>query len=78
MVFEGKGSDQIWFHSSPTTTSSISVTNTSIPVQSEKKLMRAESNLNSLECWDYSVELECLQGPDGSKMFELLPARPSF
>lgn len=27
----------------------------------------AESNLNSLECWDYSVELECLQGPDGTK-----------
>ena len=25
----------------------------------------AESTLNSLECWDYSVELECLSGPDG-------------
>ena len=25
----------------------------------------SESNLNSLECWDYSVELECLQGPNG-------------
>jgi hypothetical protein len=21
--------------------------------------------LNSLECWDYSIELECLQGPEG-------------
>lgn len=20
---------------------------------------------NSLECWDYSIELECLQGPEG-------------
>ena len=28
-------------------------------------LVREDSVLNSLECWDYSVELECLQGPDG-------------
>ena len=30
-------------------------------------LSRENSILNSLECWDYSVELECLQGPDGKK-----------
>ena len=27
-----------------------------------------ESTLNSLECWDYSVELECLSGPDGKEI----------
>ena len=32
-------------------------------------LIREDSVLNSLECWDYSVELECLQGPDGRKIF---------
>ena len=32
-------------------------------------LSRENSILNSLECWDYSVELECLQGPDGKSNF---------
>ena len=32
-------------------------------------LVREDSVLNSLECWDYSVELECLQGPDGMILF---------
>lgn len=31
-------------------------------------LIREDSVLNSLECWDYSVELECLQGPDGREI----------
>jgi hypothetical protein len=28
--------------------------------------LRSESALNSLDFWDYSVELDCLQGPEGS------------
>ena len=27
--------------------------------------VRSDSGLNSLEYWDYSVELECLTGPEG-------------
>lgn len=23
------------------------------------------SRMNSMECWDYTIELECLQGPEG-------------
>lgn len=23
------------------------------------------SRLNSLDCWDYTIELECLRGPEG-------------
>jgi hypothetical protein len=65
----GVGSDQIWLRTSPS--SSISVTNTSISVNnsaaSAGKKSAAETPMNSLECWDYSVELECLQGPDGKK-----------
>ena len=30
---------------------------------------KSDSALNSLECWDYSVELECLNGPDGKFKF---------
>ena len=28
--------------------------------------LRMDSGLNSLEYWDYSVELECLSGPEGT------------
>jgi hypothetical protein len=28
--------------------------------------LRSDSALNSLDFWDYSVELDCLQGPEGS------------
>ncbi len=83
LVWEGTGGsdpvmDRIWLHTSPNTTTSISVTNASIPVNSGTSslvhqnstsgLLRkpGESTLNSLECWDYSVELECLRGPDGN------------
>ena len=27
------------------------------------------SKLNSLDCWDYTIELECLKGPQGNKSF---------
>lgn len=27
------------------------------------------SRLNSLECWDYSIELDCLKGPEGFIFF---------
>ena len=67
----GCGGD-IWLKTGPNTTTSISVTNTSIPVTSGARISggknERDSALNSLECWDYSVELECLRGPDG--MFE--------
>jgi len=76
----GATADHIWLKTSSNTTSSISVTNTSIPVTSsgtsvvqsaagramQNRKSAADSTLNSLECWDYSVELECLRGPDGS------------
>ena len=68
----GGGGGDIWLKTGPNTTTSISVTNTSIPVTSGARISggknERDSALNSLECWDYSVELECLRGPDG--MFE--------
>lgn len=24
-----------------------------------------QTQMNSLDCWDYSIELSCLQGPEG-------------
>ena len=27
------------------------------------------SRMNSMECWDYTIELECLQGPQGFLYF---------
>ena len=30
-------------------------------------LSKLDSGLNSLEYWDYSVELECLSGPEGDE-----------
>ena len=69
IVWEGTGGGggDIWLQTGPNTTTSISVTNTSIPVYSSATAKKSErdSALNSLECWDYSVELECLRGPDG-------------
>ena len=70
IVWEGiSGPGDIWLQTGPNTTTSISVTNTSIPVYSShsnhSRCKNGESALNSLECWDYSVELECLRGPDG-------------
>ena len=38
-------------------------------------LAREDSVLNSLECWDYSVELECLQGPDGMNAFNFIAVK---
>lgn len=29
------------------------------------------NGLNSLDLWDYSMELECLRGPQGKKYFPL-------
>lgn len=29
------------------------------------------SRLNSMECWDYSIELDCLKGPEGFFFFLL-------
>lgn len=30
------------------------------------------SRQNSMECWDYTIELECLQGPEGGDSFALI------
>lgn len=30
------------------------------------------SRMNSIECWDYTIELECLQGPEGGYSFGFL------
>lgn len=32
----------------------------------------ALSRLNSLDCWDYTIELECLQGPQGLFSFKFV------
>lgn len=37
-------------------------------VRSELSAKRDSINLNSLDCWDYSIELECLKGPEGKKL----------
>lgn len=72
-IASGSSNDQIWLQTSPST--SISVTNASIAVNSSTAntmpppLRKTDSTLNSLECWDYSVELECLRGPDGEGFF---------
>ena len=34
--------------------------------------VKSDSGLNSLEYWDYSVELECLSGPEGKCLKERL------
>lgn len=39
-------------------------------VRSEVSTKRDSINLNSLDCWDYSIELECLKGPEG-KIYEI-------
>lgn len=31
-----------------------------------------QTQMNSLDCWDYSIELSCLQGPEGRKDFRML------
>jgi hypothetical protein len=30
-----------------------------------KPVMSSISRMNSMECWDYTIELECLNGPQG-------------
>ena len=35
------------------------------PTDSLVHSVKLDSGLNSLEYWDYSVELECLSGPEG-------------
>jgi hypothetical protein len=36
----------------------------------------ALTRLNSLDCWDYTIELECLQGPQGKIFVECWLAHP--
>lgn len=28
-----------------------------------------QTQMNSLDCWDYSIELSCLQGPQGTGVY---------
>jgi hypothetical protein len=37
------------------------------PTESIVHSAKLDSGLNSLEYWDYSVELECLSGPEGRR-----------
>ena len=37
------------------------------PTDSIVHSAKLDSGLNSLEYWDYSVELECLSGPEGRR-----------
>lgn len=30
-----------------------------------KKMSESPQQLNSLDCWDYTIELECLRGIEG-------------
>jgi hypothetical protein len=32
------------------------------------------SRMNSMECWDYSIELECLDGPPGYILYHSISA----
>jgi hypothetical protein len=68
IVFEDVGivSDQLWSTALPPPSPKLSATNRSMIGST------AESTLNSLECWDYSVELECLSGPDGKFLLRYL------
>lgn len=34
-------------------------------VVSSSSTSSSVSRMNSMECWDYTIELECLQGPEG-------------
>ena len=52
-------------------TCNLSVTSSTSVVQTTATNRKSDSTLNSLECWDYSVELECLRGPDGKPIFRL-------
>ena len=47
------------------TSSGTSVVQSAAGRAMQNRKSAADSTLNSLECWDYSVELECLRGPDG-------------
>ena len=47
------------------TSSGTSVVQSAAGRAMQNRKAAADSTLNSLECWDYSVELECLRGPDG-------------
>jgi hypothetical protein len=39
--------------------------NRSTSQEEEKGRGQILSRMNSMECWDYSIELECLNGPPG-------------
>jgi hypothetical protein len=72
LVFEDVGgvSDQLWNCPPPPPSPQMASTNHHRPQSYTNEPSRAavaESTLNSLECWDYSVELECLSGPDGMR-----------
>jgi hypothetical protein len=60
IVFEDVGIDHAC-RATPTLTSPLMLRR-SIAADSGRV---SDSALNSLECWDYSVELECLSGADG-------------
>ena len=47
------------------TSSGTSVVQSAAGRAMQNRKSAADSTLNSLECWDYSVELEGLRGPDG-------------
>jgi hypothetical protein len=61
---------------------SLSANNNAVMAQqSEKNIDKKEelsdrilSRMNSMECWDYSVELECLNGPPGYKLYHIISA----
>lgn len=36
-----------------------------------KPMVPSLSRMNSMECWDYTIELECLNGPQGWLFFFL-------
>ena len=72
LVFEDVGgvSDQLWSCPPPPPSPQMSSANHHRPqpyATESNRAAVAESTLNSLECWDYSVELECLSGPDGTR-----------
>ena len=70
IVFEDVGGvpDQLWACAPPPPSPQMSGSGQRSYSSETSRAALNESTLNSLECWDYSVELECLSGPDGRDM----------
>ena len=76
IVFEDVGGvpDQLWACTPPPPSPQMSGAGLRSYSSETSRAALNESTLNSLECWDYSVELECLSGPDGKDSYSFWPS----